>query len=86
MANEGMSLSDQGYGELRLSEGVRMEYCNDQANHCTFGVGTLVHHGPCTAEEMQQTVTPEMANTALAQRVHVTAFRMSSSAKSSSTL
>jgi lysozyme len=48
-----------------------MEYYNDIANHCTYGAGTLVHHGPCTAEEMQQTVTTEMVNSSLAVRVHV---------------
>jgi lysozyme len=70
MANEKMQLSDRGYADLRLSEGVRMAFYNDSASHCTFGVGTLVHFGPCTADEMQQTVTGEMVNTSLATGVH----------------
>lgn len=69
MANESMRMSDRGYADLRLSEGVRMEYYNDSANHCTYGVGTLAHYGPCTVEELQTAVTVELVNAALTTRV-----------------
>lgn len=71
MANENMQLSEAGYGELRLSEGVKMKYYNDSANHCTYGIGTLAHHGPCTTQELQTPVTPQMVNAALTARVQI---------------
>jgi GH24 family phage-related lysozyme (muramidase) len=40
------------------------------ANHCTFGVGTLVHHGPCTDEELHRPVTAAQVDAQLARRVH----------------
>jgi lysozyme len=70
MANENMHISAAGLTELRLREGAVMHYYNDLANHCTFGVGTLVHHGPCTPEELQRPVTEQEVNTQLAVRVN----------------
>ncbi|WP_343050171.1 hypothetical protein [Burkholderia guangdongensis] len=48
MANEGMRLSEAGWTALRIREHAIMAYYNDQANNCTYGVGTLAHYGPCT--------------------------------------
>jgi len=56
---------------LRRYEGVRYEYYdNDGANNCTWGVGTLAHHGPCTPEERRRIVTVGQVNTTLATRVN----------------
>lgn len=54
---EAMRMSAEGLSDLRIREGVVRRYYNDAANHCTVGIGTLVHHGPCTAEELVHTVT-----------------------------
>lgn len=48
MANESLRLSDAGWAELRRRESAVMAYYNDQANNCTYGIGTLAHTGPCT--------------------------------------
>ncbi|WP_329670561.1 lysozyme [Limnobacter sp.] len=69
MANETLSLSVPGYAALRRREGAVLHYYNDVANHCTFGVGTLAHHGPCTEEELRRTVTSEEVDLQLAMRV-----------------
>lgn len=69
MANETLRMSASGLAELRVREGAIMHYYNDMANHCTFGVGTLVHHGACTAEELQRPVTPQQVDAQLAVRV-----------------
>jgi GH24 family phage-related lysozyme (muramidase) len=71
MANENLRMSAAGYAELRLSEGAVMRYYNDIANNYTFGVGTLVHNGVCTAEELRTPVTEEQVNEQLTVRVHV---------------
>jgi lysozyme len=71
MANENMRMSAAGYGDLRVSEGAVMRYYNDIANNCTFGVGTLVHNGVCTADELRTPVTVEHVNARLTARVQV---------------
>lgn len=57
MANESMAMSAEGLSDLRMREGAINRYYNDAANHCTFGVGALVHRGPCTVEELERAVT-----------------------------
>jgi lysozyme len=69
MANENMRLSQEGWTALRTREHAVMAYYNDQANNCTYGVGTLAHLGPCTAEELARPVTAAQVNAQLA--VHV---------------
>lgn len=69
MANENMRLSQAGWTELRTREHAVMAYYNDQANNCTFGVGTLAHTGPCTQEELARPVTAVQVNAQLAVRV-----------------
>jgi lysozyme len=71
MANENMRMSAEGVTALRLREGAVLRYYNDAANHCTYGVGTLVHRGPCTAEELERPVTVAQINTQLALGVRV---------------
>lgn len=69
MANENMRLSQAGCTALRTREHAVMAYYNDQANNCTYGVGTLAHTGPCTAEALQRPVTAAQVNLQLATRV-----------------
>lgn len=69
MANESMRTSAAGTTALRLRENVVPNYYNDSANNCTFGVGTLAHLGPCTAEELTRTVTTAMIDGQLAGRL-----------------
>lgn len=52
--NAQRSLSAYGRQRLRSREQVR-GYYNDMGGsrgNCTFGIGILLHRGPCTAEEM----------------------------------
>ncbi|KRE92537.1 hypothetical protein ASG87_00660 [Frateuria sp. Soil773] len=46
-------------------EAVRRAHYDDQGNNCTYGVGTLVHFGPCTATEMAAPVTDAMVERSL---------------------
>lgn len=65
MANESKRMSTQGLVALRLREGIARRYYNDIANNCTFGIGALVHLGPCTADELRRPVADEQINTQL---------------------
>lgn len=69
MANESLGLSDAGWAELRRRESAVMAYYNDQANNCTYGIGTLAHTGPCSPEELRTPVTATQVNAQLAVRV-----------------
>lgn len=69
MPNESMSLSAAGWAQLRTRERAVMHYYNDIANNCTYGVGTLVHYGPCTDEELRRPVSEADVNAQLAGRV-----------------
>jgi lysozyme len=70
MANENMAMSPAGMAALRQREYAVLRYYNDVANNCTWGVGTLAHHGPCTAEELRRPVTAAAVDAVLAARVH----------------
>jgi lysozyme len=71
MANESMQMSAAGMAALRQRERAVFRYYNDAARNCTYGVGTLAHHGPCTTSELQQPVTAQMVNVQLATRVRI---------------
>lgn len=58
-ANKELRMSAAGMASLRRREDAVLRYYNDLANNCTFGVGTLVHSGRCTDEELQRPVTVE---------------------------
>jgi lysozyme len=64
-------MSAAGYAALRANEGVVMRYYNDAPvnGNCTWGVGTLEHFGPCTAEELRRAVLPAQVNAMLQLRV-----------------
>jgi lysozyme len=65
MANTSKHLSPAGWNALRHREHAVLHYYNDIANNCTFGVGTLAHHGSCTDEELRRRVTAADVNTQL---------------------
>lgn len=69
MANEGLRTSADGMAALRRREGAILRHYNDIANNCTFGVGSLIHLGPCTAEELARPVTVEQVNAQLSANV-----------------
>jgi lysozyme len=69
MANENMTMSEAGMEALRIREGAQLRYYNDLSNNCTYGIGTLVHHGFCTPEEMRSPVTIAQVNAQLNARV-----------------
>ena len=63
--NANLTTSQAGVDALTLREGVRTTYYNDSANNCTFGIGTLLHSGPCTPTELRTTATAAQINTSL---------------------
>lgn len=44
------TISDEALAFITHHEGVRLELYEDAANHCTIGVGHLVHLGPCNGQ------------------------------------
>lgn len=69
MANEAMRMSASGMAALRQREHAVLKYYNDAANNCSYGVGTLAHHGPCTPDELRRPVTAAAVNAQLEARV-----------------
>lgn len=69
MYNQTMRMSTAGIEALRQREHAVFRYYNDAANNCTFGVGTVAHLGPCTAEELQREVSTADVNAQLPARV-----------------
>ncbi|MFT4270842.1 MAG: glycoside hydrolase family protein [Pantoea sp.] len=72
--NDSLSMSMEGYGNLRIREGVVYRYYNDlgpHAGNCTWGVGTLAHFGTCTEAELKTVVTTKDINAALSRHVHL---------------
>jgi len=70
MPNETTQVSTAAIAELRRREDVALRYYNDAANNCTYGIGTLAHHGPCTEEEMRRSVTRAGAEAQFATRMN----------------
>lgn len=57
--NTNLSLSTEGQRRLRRRESVRGYYNDGGGNrgNCTYGIGILLHRGPCTAEELARPLT-----------------------------
>lgn len=59
--NANLSLSNDARRSMRNQrEGTIRGYYNDghgNRGHCTYGIGILVHRGPCTAEELRRPLT-----------------------------
>ena len=59
-----MSMSAAGRAALAAREGLgggpgnEGGYYNDAADNCTVGIGTLLHYGPCTSEELSRPANP----------------------------
>ncbi len=62
--NANMSMSAAGRAALSAREGLGGRpgneggYYDDSADNCTVGIGTLVHYGPCTPEELNRPANP----------------------------
>lgn len=69
MANERLHLSAAGRAALQQREGAVLRYYNDAAGNCTYGIGTLAHHGHCTGDELRRPVTQADVQRQLAARV-----------------
>lgn len=70
--NAMMSMSSKGRLNLQTHEHLVLGYYNDMGRHkgnCTYGYGTKVHTGICTAEELKLPVTLEMAEATLTSRI-----------------
>jgi lysozyme len=46
-----MHVSQRGLDLIARFEGTVLHAYNDPANHCTVGVGHLLHRGPCTSDD-----------------------------------
>lgn len=68
-----MRMSTGGRTTLHQREKLVMKFYDDGGRpgvgHCSFGFGTLVHKGPCTAEELKTQVTDEMVKTSFESRL-----------------
>ncbi len=61
--NQNLRVSHAGENAMRAREGVVHHYYDrDGGRNCTYGIGTLVHPGPCTAEELRRHVTEAQIN------------------------
>jgi lysozyme len=69
--NADQTISASGVAAIRDGEGLRNggAHYNDIANNCTVGLGTLVHHGPCTAAELAQPADQQANDASLARRI-----------------
>ena len=80
--NDGMSMSENGRLVLSRREGQGGPagnpngYYNDVANNCTYGAGTLAHHGPCTVDEIARQVDDAGAAAELTRRIHAAERRV----------
>lgn len=69
--NANLRMSVGGLAALQRLEGVALRYYNDIAGNCTYGIGTLAHHGLCTDEELRRPVSQELVGVELRARVRV---------------
>jgi lysozyme len=67
-----MQMSEEGRLALRRREGVVLKNYDDMGpgvGNCTFGVGALLHRGPCSELELAATVTEAQVEAAYSARV-----------------
>ena len=55
-ANAALNVSAGGRQAIQDREGYRDHFYDDVARNCSFGVGTLVHMGPCSFAEVGRPV------------------------------
>jgi GH24 family phage-related lysozyme (muramidase) len=68
-----MSMSGGARARMRAREKPIYNYYDDGGRrgrgNCTWGIGTLAHRGPCTADEIKTKVEPAAVEAAFASRV-----------------
>lgn len=69
--NQDQRLSATGRYQLGIREGAIFHYYNDPANNCTYGIGALVHLGPCTQEELHRPVSPQQVTANMERQIRV---------------
>ncbi|MDC8760549.1 lysozyme [Janthinobacterium fluminis] len=71
--NATLSLSPEARRRMRTQrEGVVRGYYNDghgNRGHCSYGIGILVHRGPCTAEELGRPLTSAQIESSFANAI-----------------
>jgi lysozyme len=71
--NTNLSLSNDARRRMRYQrEGVIRGYYNDghgNRGHCSYGIGILVHRGPCTAEELQRPLSSAQIEASFASAI-----------------
>jgi GH24 family phage-related lysozyme (muramidase) len=71
--NVTMSMSGAARARMREREMPIYNYYDDGGRpgrgNCTWGIGTLAHRGPCTADEIKRKVAPAAVEAAFASRV-----------------
>ena len=69
-----MLMSTNARVTMRNTEKKVLKYYDDGGKgkgNCTWGIGTLAHRGPCTAEELARVVTDEDVEREFAARLRV---------------
>lgn len=69
-SNSTSAMSHSGRIQLVQHEGIVRHYYNDAAQNCTYGIGTLVHTGACTAEELRTRISDRQIAETLQQGIH----------------
>lgn len=68
-----MRMSTEGRIRLHQHEKLVMRFYDDGGRpglgNCSYGLGTLVHKGPCTPEELKTKVTDDMVQTSFEGRL-----------------
>src|SRR4051812_17101312 len=72
MPNESTRLNPAGCAGLRRRVDAVMNYCNDIANDCTCGGGTLAHLGFCTPDEFQRPISVAQVDALRATKFRLT--------------
>jgi GH24 family phage-related lysozyme (muramidase) len=71
--NSKLGMSTAGKSRLRAREKQNYFYYDDGGKpgrgNCTWGVGTLAHRGPCTAEELKMPVSAAQVESAFASKI-----------------
>lgn len=71
--NSKLKMSSAAKARMRQHEDPKYYYYDDGGKpgrgNCTWGIGTLAHKGPCTADELKTKVGPAEVEAAFASRI-----------------
>jgi GH24 family phage-related lysozyme (muramidase) len=70
--NSTMKMSGAARARMRERERPKYFYYNDMGGNrgnCTWGIGTLEHRGPCTADELKREVSPTQAEAVYSAKI-----------------